>query len=207
MPQADGLTEIADPAQTADTADTAGPPETADPAQTADLAGEPDTAQSIGPSCMDKPAQQAPASSAGPAEVAGPSQENSAEVSHNVLLPQLTFKHDHTPLHEIPVTHQRPADNPDISDASVATFFPSIPKVINQAQLLDFIAMMNLVQQKGETQDVTAGLAIVSSPRTVVRKSPSPPPSRYAWDRTPDRSRSPVKILAYRQDRSSKSAL
>ena len=71
--------------------------------------------------------------------------------------------------------------------------FPSIPKVINQVQLLDFIAMMNLVQQKTETRDVTKGPATVSSPRTVVRKSLSPPPPHYERDRVPDRSRSPVR--------------
>ena len=48
-----------------------------------------------------------------------------------------------------------------------------------------FITIMNLAQQKGETWDVTAGPAIVSSSRAFVRKSPSPPPSRYARDRTP----------------------
>ena len=76
------------------------------------------------------------------------------------------------------MTQQRPAGNPDVSDDSVVTLIPSMPKVINQAQLLDFIIMMNLVQQRGEPQDVTAGPATVSSPRTVVRISPSTPPAR-----------------------------
>ena len=74
-----------------------------------------------------------------------------------------------------------------------ATLFPSIPKLFNQMQLLDFIAMMNLPQQKGEPRDVLAGPATVSSPRTVVRKSPSPLPAPHARDRTPERSRSPVR--------------
>ena len=205
VPPADVTSRADGPEQLDDLAETAGPPETTDPAQTSDSAGEPEitlveqpcrpsTAESAGLSRVDEPARLEPAASADPAGIAGPSQDHSGEVSHNVSLPSLM--HDEPPLDQIPVTHQRPADNPDVSVDSRALIFPSIPKLFNQMQLLEYIAMMNLAQQKGMSRDEDAGPATVFTPRAVVRKSPS----QDTWEVSV--SLSSEKVSTYNQDRS-----
>ena len=80
----------------------------------------------------------------------------------------------------------------DVVTDSLATRFPSIPKIFNQAQVMDLLTMMTMMQWKGVTPEVTAGPAAVSSPRTVARRSPSPSPSCSGPGRVSDRSLSPV---------------
>ena len=108
-------------------------------------------------------------------------------------MPRLMPWYDHTPSDQMPVTHQRPASNQDVSVDLVATIFRSIPKYVNQMQLIDFMTMMNIAQHKGLPRDQPAGPATVSTPRAAVRKSPSPLPARDVQDRTPERSWSPVR--------------
>ena len=78
---------------------------------------------------------------------------------------------------------------PDVSSDSGSTLFQSIPKTSNQADLLDILTMVTMMQRKGVTPDVAAGPATVSSPRTVARKYPSPSLVR--------RSHSPAKTFRY----------
>ena len=52
---------------------------------------------------------------------------------------------------------------------------------------------MNIAHHKGQPQDQSAGPATVSTPRAVVRKSPSPLPALHVRGRTPERSRAPVR--------------
>ena len=89
--------------------------------------------------------------------------------------------------------HQQPASNQDIYGDSQAPIFPSIPKNVNHLQLIDLITMMNIAQHKGQPQDQSASPATVSTPRAVVRKSPSPLPARHVQERKPERSCSPVR--------------
>ena len=173
--RADGPAEVANPAQLADPADTASPPD-----------------QRL-PTRHRRAARLQPAARVDPAGVAGPSQDQSGDGPHSVSMPHLIPGYNHPPLDQMPVTHQCPADNPDVSVDSGATIFPSIPKYVNQIQLIDFITMMNIAQHKGQSRDQPSGPATVSTPRAVVRKSPSPLPARHVWDRTPERSRSPVR--------------
>ena len=86
----------------------------------------------------------------------------------------------------MPVTHQRPASNQDVSMDLEATIYQSIPKYINQMQLIDFMTMMNIAQHKGQPRDQPAGPATVFTPRAAVRKSPSPLPARDVQARTPE---------------------
>ena len=61
-------------------------------------------------------------------------------------------------------------------------------------QLIDFMAMMNIAQHKGQPRDQPSSPATVSTPRAVVRKSPSPLPARHVRDRTPKVSVSSEKV-------------
>ena len=67
---------------------------------------------------------------------------------------------------------------------------PKILKTFDQVQLLDLLAM---IQRKGDTPDMPSSLAMVSSSRAVVRKSPSPWPDHSGHGRLSDRSRTPVR--------------
>ena len=78
---------------------------------------------------------------------------------------------------------------PNVSADSGSTLFQSIPKTLNQAELLDILTMMTMMQWKGATPDVAAGPATVSSPR----KSPPRSPSGSGGFNVSDRSRSPVR--------------
>ena len=78
---------------------------------------------------------------------------------------------------------------PDVSSDSGSTLFQSIPKTFNQADLLDILTMMTMIQRKGVTPDMAPGPATVSSPGTVARKYPSHSLVR--------RSHSPAKTFRY----------
>ena len=92
---------------------------------------------------LDEQTQQVPASHAHPAGVAGPSQSDSAETfpaddehpRQMYDLPQMdeARRMETAQAHQVPAQAVEPADDSDMSNDSLVTLLPSIPKIFNQA--------------------------------------------------------------------------
>ena len=79
------------------------------------LANPTQPARRAGLSRMGGPSRPQPPAPADPAGITDPSQDQSAVGPHSVSMPRLMPWYDHTPSDPMPVTHQRPASNQDVS--------------------------------------------------------------------------------------------
>ena len=79
------------------------------------LANPAQPARRAGPSCMNGPSRPQPPAHADPGGITDLSQDQSAVGPHSVSMSRLMPWYDHTPSDPMPVTHQRPASNQDVS--------------------------------------------------------------------------------------------